>query len=466
MCRTGLESLVAAPVPDGYWIHSFPYSKSSEYPDLMAYGLGFENVPESITRFINPKNDPQGSNGWRVTEIQRLQYPIGMGFADLNDDDYNDIVIIDRFGTGSSSNLWDATKGGGRIQWLRNPGNITDPAIWEARYIGNSTGMHRLVAFPFGHFSDRENFQVMGLPILAATNDLVSPAPVLVYSPSYGPNRTDGPESWSEENVFPTQFRVIHDSKIVTGENGLDMVLVSGLEGVVLLWFDEKTSKWEYNIVNPGLPPDPSSPYHGAGSVDVASVGDDSVGYIVAAEGFHGNVVSVYVKNSTGVKGPESLKQNVWRRIQIDSFGPVDNVTNTGTIHNVHTVKSANNQSDSFGIACIGSRKFPLPENQGVYVYSPIDLAKGRFTKSKITDRSAARLAVDTFVDKDRLDVASMSYAVPGFPINIEPPNVRINTIGNPVNNGCPVTVVSGPNTTSLNVVFQEPLSFRHGTSI
>ncbi|KAJ7581630.1 hypothetical protein C8J56DRAFT_957875 [Mycena floridula] len=293
--------------------------------------------------------------------------------------------------------------------------------------------MHRLVVFPFGHFTTKEHLQVMGLPILAASSDLKSPAPVIIYSPSYGKNKTEGPESWSEHIAFPSQFRLIHDSKLIPGANGLDMVLVAGLEGIVLLWFDEKKSKWEYNVIGTGLPPDPVSPYRGSGSVDVARVGDDSAGYIATAEvgGFHGNVVSVYVKNSHGVKGPESLKQDVWRRIQVDSFGPLDNQTHTGTIHNVQTVKIGASETEAFGIAC-------MAENQGVYVYSPTNLALGRFKKTKITDQSAGQLAVGAFAEKNRLassimscDVASISFSVHGSHTTCDPPNIRINRVNN-----------------------------------
>ncbi|KAJ7588962.1 hypothetical protein C8J56DRAFT_1078241 [Mycena floridula] len=449
MCGSGVESLIATPLPDGYWVNAFPYSTTAEYPDLIAYGLGSENVPASINRYLNPQNDPVGSKGWKVTEIQRLQFPIAMVYADLNDDNFNDIIIIDQFGTGTTDfiglrfKLWGESQGGGRVQWLRNPGDISDPTIWEANYIGHSTGMHRLQV---GHFTTKDHYEVMGLPILSASSDLKSPAPVILYSPSYGTNKTEGPQSWSEDNIFPSQFRMIHDTKLIPGANGLDMVLVAGMEGIVLLWFDEKTSKWEYNIVGTGLPASTVNPYHGSGSVDVASVGDDSVGYIAASEGFHGNAVSIYVKNSTGVKGPESLKQNVWKRIQIDSFGPLDNTTHTGTIHSVHTVKTGDSAFDSFGIACLGAPN-NVVENQGVYVYSPTNLTLGRFTKTKLTDKSAAQLAVAAFVDKDRLDVASISYSLPSYHVSVDPSSVRINTFGNSTNN-CPATVVSPIKTT------------------
>jgi hypothetical protein len=50
------ETLVATPLPDGYWLNAFPFSADAKFPDLVGYGLGFEGKPASIKLFINPKN--------------------------------------------------------------------------------------------------------------------------------------------------------------------------------------------------------------------------------------------------------------------------------------------------------------------------------------------------------------------------------------------------------------------------
>lgn len=70
-------------------------------------------------------------------------------------------------------------------------------------------------------------------------------------------------------------------------------------------------------------------------------------------KGFHGNIVSVYIKKETA-----SLKDNVWERVVIDDFGPLDPKSHTGTIHNVEVVRIGKNKFDSFVIACMGARKF------------------------------------------------------------------------------------------------------------
>lgn len=125
----------------------------------------------------------------------------------------------------------------------------------------------------------------MGLPVIAASSDLDSPAPVIIYTPSYGSTTSKGPKSWSEDIAFASEFRLIHDTKLLPGaNNGLDMVLVAGREGIVLLWFNQGTKKWDHKVIGTGLPRKGDNPYWGSGSVDVARVGDDPIGYIPTCE--------------------------------------------------------------------------------------------------------------------------------------------------------------------------------------
>lgn len=161
--------------------------------------------------------------------------------------------------------------------------------------------------------------------------------------------------------------------------NGLDMVLVAGREGIVLLWFDESQRAWRSNVVGPGSVQDRT--YWGSGSVDVARVRDDDVGYIPACEvgpiplssrgqanakqhsvqAYHGNTVSVYIKEANAPKGAASLKDRTnWKRIVVDDFGQLDPQQRTGTIHHVASVKIDNSDVDSFVIACVGARESPL----------------------------------------------------------------------------------------------------------
>ncbi|CAF4701280.1 unnamed protein product, partial [Rotaria magnacalcarata] len=65
---------------------------------------------------------------------------------------------------------------------------------------------------------------------------------------------------------------------------------------------------------------------------------------------------------------------------------------------------------DEFLVALRG----PWP-NQGVYFYKPIDISRGLFAKWKVSDDSAARIAVADFDNDGFLDFATISYNVPGY---------------------------------------------------
>ncbi|CDO68224.1 hypothetical protein BN946_scf184913.g14 [Trametes cinnabarina] len=441
------ESLIAQNLPDGYWLEAFYFNSSDRYPDLIGYGLGAQGKPATITLFVNPKNSPNHGTEWVPVPIQTMDFPVSMSFADLTGDGYNDIIICDRYGP-TMNDLWDAkTNDGGRVQWLRNPGNRFAKISWAAKHIGNSTGMHRLKV---GHFTITSHFQVLAIPIIPKSGDLTSPAPVIVFTPKYGSDPSEGPHSWHEHIPFATEFRLIHEIKVVPAalnpsNNGLDTALVAGREGVVYLHHDAK--KWKYSVVGTGLPQQGDNPYWGSGSVDFGAVGDDPVAYIATCEGFHGNVVSVYIKKSGAPKGAAALLDHKhWTRHKIDDFGPL-NAEHTGTIHHVETADVDGTGVQAFAIACMGAREclpyallrsasltapfapptaIGIPENEGVYVYRPTDLSQAKFLKSKVTNRSAGRLAIAPFTT-DALDIASISYYVPGYHTGPECPSIRIS---------------------------------------
>ncbi|KAK7055209.1 hypothetical protein R3P38DRAFT_2760456 [Favolaschia claudopus] len=418
------EISIATPLPDGYWIAAFPFSTDTPTPDIIAYGLGFEGKPASIRLFTNPINT--GSRGWMVNEITSLEFPVAMVYADLTGDGSNDVIICDRYGP-SIYDLWDAeTNDGGRIQWFQNPGSRSAPEPWKAHPIGNSTGMHRLEV---GHFTTTEHIQVMGVPIISKSGDLTSPAPILIFTPVYGSDRKQGPQKWIEEVAFASEFRLIHDVRLLPKTNGdLDSILVAGREGVAFLWYARSKKAWEYSIVGTGLPQSAENPFWGSGSVDVCRVGDEQIGYIAACEAFHGNTVAVYLRKPSAPKGVEALKDSShWERREIQSFGEL-NAENTGTIHHVRAIHTTHaSEAETFGIACIGA-----PRNQGVYLYTPEERdgkLTGNFKETKITNESAARLAVANFSHPSEQGIASISYYVPNYHTGPDPPSVRINII-------------------------------------
>ncbi|KAG8684668.1 hypothetical protein FRC08_013564, partial [Ceratobasidium sp. 394] len=57
----------------------------------------------------------------------------------------------------------------------------------------------------------------------------------------------------------------------------------------------------------------------------------------------------------------------------------------------------------------------------GTYVYKPVDLSRGRFTRHKISNASAGRIAVADYRCSGSLDVATISYSVPGYHVTPNP---------------------------------------------
>lgn len=320
---------------------------------MVGYGLGFPGKPSTITHYVNPKNSDSSHGGaWHPIPIQTLDFPVSMAFADFTGDGFNDIVICDHYGP-SMDDLWDAeSKDGGRVQYLKNPGDRFAKKNWQVNHIGNSTGMHRLKV---GHFTTRDHFEVIGLPIISATSDRTSPAPILVWTPVYE-SKDAAPISWTEDIPFPNEFRLIHEVRPITGEGGaLDTAIVAGREGIVHLYYDETGSAWKYVVIGTGLAQQPDNPYWGSGTVDVAAVHDDPVGYIATCEAFHGNTVSVYLKRPGAPKGTASLYHaGNWKRVQIDNYGSLDTKTHTGTIHHVSCADFDGKGVSGFAIACMG----------------------------------------------------------------------------------------------------------------
>jgi hypothetical protein len=57
----------------------------------------------------------------------------------------------------------------------------------------------------------------------------------------------------------------------------------------------------------------------------------------------------------------------------------------------------------------------------GAYVYRPIDLTRGLFSRTKISNASAARSAIADYRCSGTLDVATISYSVPNYLITPDP---------------------------------------------
>lgn len=415
---------------DGYWIEAFPFrTKPSDAegprgPELIAYGLGVEGKKSEIRMYKNPlhdmKNQVSPPNQWEYTVIKTFDFPVSLTYGKLRANcDLNDIIICHDYGP-SMDNL---NMKGGIVSWLKNPGN-RDTGDWEIHEIDKFPSMHRLKT---GHFTQKEHLEVLALPIMTKSGDRETPAPVIVYTPTAW-NKADGsPVAWKTTTPLPSTFRLIHDVQVIQpADGGLDRALIAGREGINLMWMDPQTKQWQHTNVGTGLPQSRrplQNPYWGSGSVATARVGPDSVGYIASCEAFHGNLVSVYVK-PRGTRPDKIVTGEHWRRFVIDDFGPLKDKEFTGTIHHVQCADLDGSGVDSIIVACMGwpEQKPPSPSPyMGTYVYKPVDLERGLFTRTKISDASAGRIALADYRCSGTVDVATISYSVPNYLVTPDP---------------------------------------------
>ncbi|CAF1120582.1 unnamed protein product [Rotaria sordida] len=103
-----------------------------------------------------------------------------------------------------------------------------------------------------------------------------------------------------------------------------------------------------------------------------------------------------------------------------DVYGGYPNVHGEGPGHHVVCADFDKDGDEESLVALRG----PSP-NQGVHYYKPIDLSRGLFAKWKVTDDSAARIAVVDFNNNGLLGFATIGYYVPGYYI-VENPSINI----------------------------------------
>ncbi|KAF8600871.1 hypothetical protein BDV93DRAFT_558972 [Ceratobasidium sp. AG-I] len=424
------EVNVKTKLDDGYWIEAFPFRTPSTLPEdpdrpktdaelegprgpeLIAYGLGVTGKKSQVKMYLNPlhemKNQIAPPNEWEHTVVKEFDFPVAVTYGRLRSKpgvDLNDIIICHDYGA-SMDNL---NMDGGIVSWLKNPGDRKQ-GNWAIHEIGRFPSMHRLKT---GYFTQNKHIEILALPIMTKSKDRETPAPVIIYKQADWDTNDGSPTQWTTHKVLPDTFRLIHDVQVIhSTDGGLDKALVAGREGISMMWMDEKTEVWQHSNVGTGIPQSRrpfANPYWGSGSVATARVGNDSVGYIASCEAFHGNLVSIYVK-PRGTRPDNIVTGEHWRRFVIDDFGPLKEEEFTGTIHHVQCADLDGSGVDSIIVACMG-----YPQNQGTYVYKPIDLERGLFSRFKISDGSAGRIAVADYRCSGTLDVATITYSVPGY---------------------------------------------------
>ncbi|KAJ3552120.1 hypothetical protein NM688_g4321 [Phlebia brevispora] len=376
-------------------------------PNLIAYGLGTKNTKSTVQMFINPYADGmkegQNTSTWTSVDLAQLEFPVAAHYADITGNGFNDVIICDKYGP-SMDDIWPD---GGRVSWLENRGD-QEHGDWTLHVIGNSPGMHRLKT---GYFTRRDRIQICAVPIVVASSDLETPAPVTIFTAPDDPRNHDG--LWPSEVV--TKEHLVHEVVVIPaeGHDQFDRVLLAGRDGVYLIWFNGRV--WEKFSVGEGLPRTSDNPFWGAGSVAVGRIDGDYAGYIASTEAFHGNTVSVYVKPSED--SVDGIVGNKWQRKVLDDYGPL-NPKHTGSIHQVVCADIDGDGCDEFLVAMMGSDP-PDFDRTGVWCYK-----YWTFTKTKLSSISAGRIATGHFMAPNPTDFATISYSVPGY---FESPNPSVN---------------------------------------
>ncbi|UJR14494.1 hypothetical protein I4U23_001490 [Adineta vaga] len=371
-------------IQDGYWIEAFQSNNHTPI-GFIAYGLRHGEIklypnPSATIGNIEP------------IHIQKLLSPVAIDQADITGNGLKDIIICFDYG----NTMTDFNPNGGHIVWLENPGQNVSKEHWKQHYVGKSPTMHRL---KIGHFTQNERWEVIGLPLVNGPFDV--PVPVLLFRQ---PDNVLNATVWKREIINKDYFHIIHDAKKFH-TNSLDSLLIASREGLNWLSYHPKSSKWIIEHISDGEQEDKQQTnFYGSGGVDIGKIGNDSFAYIAALEPFHGNVVAVYIKNINN-----SLTQIRWERYILDIYG-YPNQNGEGPSHYIVCADLDNDGDDEFLVALRG----PAP-NEGVYYYKAIDLSRGLFAKWKVSDQSAARIAIADFDYDGLLDFATISYYVPGY---------------------------------------------------
>lgn len=400
------EHVIESGLRDGYWIQAVDVDGDG-HPDILTSGLDEGHV----AWYRNP--------GWEKQPIHSFSRPVSLDQGDVSGSGRRDLVICHDY----APTMFVATPADGRISWLENPGEAGGE--WTARPIGQLGSTHRL---RLGHFTDPDRLQLLALPVVGQASGLDAlhaPIKVVLY---------DRPEDvleegeWTARPVDETSFRVIHAAQLghfgAPSPAGLDAVLLACEEGLV--WFGvDGDGTWQRHVLHTGeTTQQDRTGYRGSGNIAIGRRGEDRYAFMAAVEPFHGNTLALYTRAGThdGVVG------GTWERRVLEVFGE-PNEAGEGPAHHVVCADFDGDGEDELLVALRG----PMP-HQGVFLYKFSDVRGGVYEKTRLSDASAARIAVADFDGDGRLDFATLGYYVPGYFLCEDPQLVLfLNRYGEPV---------------------------------
>jgi hypothetical protein len=394
-------------VTDGYWIQAVDVDGDGR-PDLLTSGL----ASGKVVWYRNPD--------WQKHLVHEFVRPVSLDQGDITGDGTTDLVVCHDY----AETMFVATPEDGRVSWLRNPGPDAVEGTWEVYPIGQLGSTHRL---RLGHFTGLSSLELLAAPVvgpLSGADALHAPVRVTLYQ---RPDDVLAAGPWPSQVLDDENYPVVHGIALgnygAPSPPGLDATILASAAG--LAWFGvDGTGAWRGIPLAEGEQEEArETGYKGSGNVAVGRIGDDPFAYVVAVEPFHGDTLALYTRT-----GGEGVAGATWSRRVLERF-PGRNDAGEGPAHHVVCADFDGDGDDEFLVALRG----PMPE-QGVFHYRPVDLAAGRVAKTRVSEPSAARIAVADFDGDGRLDFATTGYHVPGY-FECEDPQVALflNRFGRPV---------------------------------